>query len=98
MTRRMLSAAGALSIVAASGCAVTVPRGEAYYAPPAVVVEHPAYNWRWFPPRYEVEHHYVIENEHVNIRDNHYYPFYNQANRYVKNDKGKHKGWFKHED
>jgi hypothetical protein len=74
------------------------PAGEAVYGPPAVVAETPGYEFYWGPwPHYEVDHRYVIEDEHVHIRDNHYYPFYETAHPYVHNDQGKHKGWFKHD-
>jgi hypothetical protein len=83
-----------------SGCAITatVPSGEPVYEPPAVVVEPPVSIWVWWPvPHYEVEHHYVVEDEHVIIRDRHYFPTYGRSRPYIRNDKGKHRGWYKHE-
>jgi len=82
-----------------SGCAVmaTVPSGEVVYAPPAVVVEPPVSVWVWWPwPHYEVEHNYVVENDHVIIRDRHYFPFYGRSRAYIRNDSGRHRGWYKH--
>jgi hypothetical protein len=83
-----------------SGCLITPgpPPGEPVYEPPAVVVEPPVSSWFWVPwPHYEVEHHYVIENEHVYIRDRHYFPSYGNARPYIRNDNGRHTGWYKHE-
>ena len=101
--RRHALRTGFIGVVAwyLSGCAITatVPAGEPVYEPPVVVVEPPAYQWHWWIwPHYDVEHHYVIEQEYVNIRDHHYYPLYEKAHPYVRNDQGKHKGWYKHRD
>ena len=99
MTPRTLRPALLVGALALAGCVVAPPVGEAVYAPPAVAVEPPSYSFSWwFPPHYEVDHHYVIENEHVNIHDRHYYPLYEQSHRYVRNDEGRHRGWFKHDD
>ena len=82
-----------------SGCAVTatVPSGEVVYEPP-VVVEEPAVSvWGWWPwPHYDVEHHYVVEHDHVTIQDRHYFPSYGRSRAYIRNDNGKHRGWYKH--
>ena len=72
--RRHLLRASLVGLLVAylSGCAVTatVPPGEVVYEPP-VVVEEPAVSvWAWWP-HYEVEHNYVVENDHVVIRDRH---------------------------
>lgn len=99
--RRHVLRTGLIGVVAwyLSGCAITaIPAGEPLYAPPVVVVEPPAYQWHWWVPHYEVEHHYVIEQEHVQIHDRHYYPLYEKVHPYIKNDNGKHKGWYKHRD
>ena len=83
-----------------SGCAVVapVPSGEPVYEPPAVVVEPPAHTWVWWPwPHYEVEHHYVVEHDRVIIRDRHYTPFARSSRPYIRNDHGRHRGWYKHE-
>jgi len=82
-----------------SGCLIagTVPPGEPVYEPP-VVVEAPAVSvWAFLPwPHYEVEHHYIVEDEHVTIHDRHYFPSNGRSRAYIRNDNGKHKGWFKH--
>jgi hypothetical protein len=99
MSWRILRA-GLLGVAAwyLTGCLVAVPPGEPVYEPPAVVAEPEVSAWVWFPfPHYEVEHHYVVENEHVIIRDNHYTPFYRQSHRYVRNDRGRHRGWYRHD-
>jgi hypothetical protein len=81
------------------GCAVAVPAGEPVYGPPVAVVEPPAEVFVWFPwPHYDVEHRYVIENERVVIHDRHYTPFYDRTHPYVRNDRGQHRGWYKHRD
>jgi hypothetical protein len=81
-----------------SACAVTVPVGEPVYEPPVVVAEPPVSVWVWTPwPHYEVEHHYAIENDRVIIHDRHYTPFYGRTHRYIRNDQGNHRGWYKHE-
>ena len=96
MLRAGLTGMAALAI---GGCMVAVPANEPLYGRPAVVVEPPSYRWRWWAvPHYEVEHHYIVDNERVNIRDRHYQPFARQTRRYLKNDQGEHKGWFKHDD
>ena len=90
----------ALLVACLTGCFVaTVPEGEPVYEPPAVVEEPPASVFVWTPwPHYEVEHHYVVEqNEHVIIRDRHYFPTYGHTRPYIRNDQGKHQGWYKHE-
>jgi hypothetical protein len=80
-----------------SGCAVTVPPGEVVYEPPAVVEEPPVSVWVVWPwPHYEVEHNFVVENDHVIIRDRHYFPSYGRARTYIRNDSGRHRGWYKH--
>jgi hypothetical protein len=80
-----------------SACAV-VPAGEPVYAPPAVVEEPPVSVWVWTPwPHYEVEHHYVVENDRVTIRDRHYAPFFGRTHRYIRNNEGRHKGWYRHD-
>ncbi len=96
MTLRLLTLAAALAI---SGCVVAPPAGEVAYGPPDVYVEPPHSEFVFFPwPHYDVEHHYVIEDDHVHIRDRHYFPFYGRTHRYVRNDEGRHRGWFRHED
>ena len=99
--RRHILLASLVGVLVAysSGCLVTpaVPAGEAVYEPP-VVVEEPAVSvWGFWPwPHYEVEHHYTVEDEHVTIHDRHYFPSYGRARPYIRNDSGKHKGWYKH--
>ena len=100
MKRHVLRVA-LLSVVAGSlsSCLVaTGPPGEPVYAPPAVVVEPPVaeFHWGWWP-HYEVEHHYVVDNERVNIRDRHYFPTYGRTRPYIQNNQGQHKGWYKHD-
>jgi hypothetical protein len=57
------------------GCTVTVPAGEPVYEPPAVVEAPPVSVFVWWPwPHYEVEHCYVVENDHVTIHDNQLLP------------------------
>ena len=92
-----LALAGLIACVAAA-CAVTVPPpGEPVYGPPAVVEEPSVTVWGWWPwPHYEVDHHYVVENEHVTIHDRHYFPSYGRSRAYIRNDNGQHKGWYKH--
>jgi hypothetical protein len=82
------------------GCAVTaVPVGEPVYAPPLAVEEPAVSVWGWWPwPHYDVEHHYVVEDDHVTIHDRHYFPTYGRSNAYIHNDEGRHRGWFKHRD
>ena len=81
------------------GCVVAPPVGEVVYEPPAVAVEPPTYAFHWgIFPHYEVDHHYVIDDEHVHIRDRHYYPGWEASHRYVRNDRGRHRGWFRHDD
>ena len=82
-----------------SGCAVTasVPPGEVVYEPPVVVEEPSVSVWGWWPwPHYDVEHHYVVEHDHVTIQDRHYFPSYGRSRAYIRNDNGKHRGWYKH--
>ena len=101
--RKNVLRAGLVGMVAwyLSGCAITatVPPGEPVYEPPAVVVAPPPVAvWAWWPwPHYDVEHHYVVENDHVTIRDRHYFPSNGRSRAYIRNDKGKHQGWYKHE-
>ena len=84
---------------AVTGCVVHAPPGEPVYGPPAVVVEPPTYEFSWWVwPHYEVDHHYVIDGDHVRIHDQHYYPGYDETHRYVHNDGGRHRGWFEHQD
>jgi hypothetical protein len=79
------------------GCAV-YPAGEPVYEPPVAVVEPPVSVWVWAPwPHYEVEHRYVVDDEHVVIHDRHYTPFNARTRPYIRNDNGKHRGWYKHE-
>ena len=98
--RRHLLWASVIGVLVAylSGCAVmaTVP-GEVVYEPP-VVVEEPAVSvWGWWPwPHYDVEHHYVVEHDHVTIQDRHYFPSYGRSRPYIRNDSGRHRGWYKH--
>src|SRR5437660_12053601 len=86
-------------IACLSGCFVApVPEGEPVYEPPAAVEEPPVSVFVWTPwPHYEVEHHYVVEHDHVTIRDRHYFPTYGRSRTYIRNDHGKHQGWYKHE-
>src|ERR1051326_2470042 len=85
-------------IVSLGGCMVTaVPAGDPVYEPPAVVEAPPVSVWAWWPwPHYEVEHHYVVEHDQVTIRDRHYSPSYGRSRSYIRNDNGKHRGWYKH--
>jgi len=86
-------------VLCLGGCAVAVPSGEPLYEPPAVVVEPSASVFVFFPfPHYEVEHRYVVENERVIIRDRHYTPLHSRTHPYVRNDRGQHRGWYKHRD
>ena len=81
-----------------AGCAVqgTVPGG-VIVTPPAVVVQPPVYHWQWGAwPHYEVEHHYVVENEHIYRVHHHYYPFYDRVHPPCRREHGEHRGWFKH--
>jgi len=83
-----------------AGCAVqgTVP-GHVAVIPPAVIVQPPAYHWHWAAwPHVDVEHHYVVEHEHVYRVDHHYYPFYDSFHPCRECDHGKHRGWFKHHE
>ena len=87
-------------IACLSGCFVATapPPGEPVYEPPAYVEEPPVSVWVWTPwPHYEVEHHYVIEHDHVTIRDRHYFPSYGRTRPYIRNDNGRHRGWYKHD-
>jgi len=78
------------------GC-LAVPAGEPVYEPPAVVAEPDVSVWVWWPwPYYEVEHHYVVENDRVIIHDRHYTPFARRTHPYVRSDSGKHRGWYRH--
>ena len=94
--------AGAVALImwAFSGCFVApVPVGAPVYEPPVVVEEPPVATWRWgLWPHYEVEHHYIVDDERVIIRDRHYFPSYGRTRPYIRNDTGKHKGWYRHED
>ena len=84
--------------VVLGGCVLEPPVGEPVYGPPAVVVLAPTYEFHWWAiPHYDVEHHYVIQNDHVTIHDNHYYPGWEQTHRYVHNDAGQHRGWYRHD-
>jgi hypothetical protein len=95
MVRTTLIIALVASLV---GCTVTVPAGQPVYEPPAVVEAPPVSVFVWWPwPHYEVEHRYVVENDHVTIHDNHYFPSYGRSRAYIRNDSGKHRGWYKHE-
>ena len=100
-SRRLLRTA--LVAVAGSclaGCLVATapPPGTPVYEPPVVVQEPPVETWIWFPwPHYDVEHHYVVENEHVRIYDRHYFPSYGRSRPYIRNDGGRHPGWYRHE-
>ena len=93
--------AGLIGIVVSylTGCFVAaVPPGEPVYGPPVVVAEPSASVFVWWPvPHYEVEHHYVVENERVIIRDRHYGPFSSRTHPYIRNDRGQHRGWYKHD-
>ena len=86
-------------IAGLSGCLVTAaPPGEPVYEPPAVAVEPEVSVFAWWPwPHYEVEHRYVVENDRVIIRDRHYFPTYGRSRGYIRNDNGRHRGWYKHE-
>ena len=88
----------ALLVACLTGCFVaTVPEGEPVYEPPAVVEEPPASVFVWAPwPHYEVEHHYVVENEHIYRVHHHYYPFYDRVHPPCRREHGEHRGWFKH--
>jgi hypothetical protein len=87
----------ALAAWSLGGCAIGVPVGEPVYEPPAVVAEPEVSAWVWWPwPHYDVEHRYVVEDDHVIIHDRHYTPFYRRTQPYIRNDKGRHKGWYKH--
>jgi hypothetical protein len=83
-----------------TGCFVSpVPSGEPVYEPPYVVAEPSASVFVWWPwPHYDVEHHYVIENDRVVIRDRHYGPFPRRTRPYIRNDRGNHRGWYRHQD
>lgn len=82
-----------------TGCVVGVPPGAPLYAPPAVLEEPPVYQWSWWGwPHYDVEHRYVVDHDPVSIHDRHYFPFFGSTTRYIKNDEGKHKGWYQHTD
>ena len=101
MKNRLLHAAfiGAV-VVGLSGCLVVPgpPPGEPVYEPPVAVVEPSVSTYVWFPwPHYEVEHRYVVENEHVTIRDRHYFPSNGRGRAYIRNDNGQHRGWYKHD-
>jgi hypothetical protein len=89
--------AGLVGVVVSSlsGCLVAAPRGEPIYEP--AVVAPPVAVLGWWPwPHYEVEHHYVVEDEHVTIHDRHYFPLNGRSRAYIRNDNGQHKGWLKH--
>src|SRR5262245_303594 len=90
--------AGAVLLATAlGGCAIQPVPGEAVIRPPGVIVRAPTYHWHWwYWPHYDVEHHYVVDQRTVIVRDHHYYPFYEETNPYVHKDHGKHKGWYKH--
>jgi hypothetical protein len=80
------------------GCVAAVPAGEPVYEPPAVVEEPSVSVFAWFPwPHYEVDHHYVVDNDRVVIHDRHYFPTYGRTRTYIRNDNGKHPGYYKHE-
>ncbi len=80
------------------GCVVAPVPGEPVYEPPAVVAEPEVSVFVLFPfPHYEVEHHYVVENDRVIIRDRHYTPFSRRSQRYIRNDQGPHRGWYRHD-
>ena len=100
MWRHMLRASVVgLVVWCLNGCAITatVPPGGAVYEPPVVVEEPSVSVWGFWPwPHYEVEHHYRVEDEHVTIRDRHYFPSNGRSRAYIRNDSGKHKGWYKH--
>ena len=52
------------------------PGGPAIRAP-AIVEEPPVYQWSWWGwPHYDVEHRYVVDNDHVAVHDRHYFPFF----------------------
>ena len=89
----------AVLIASLTGCFVaSVPEGEPVYEPPAAVEEPSTSVFVWAPwPHYEVEHHYVVEHDHVTVRDRHYFPTYGRGRPYIRNDQGKHQGWYKHE-
>jgi len=90
----------AVTVAFLSGCFVATgpPPGEPLYEPPAVVEEPSQSVFVWTPwPHYEVEHHYVVEHDHVTIRDRHYARTYGRTRRYIRNDSGKHQGWYKHQ-
>jgi hypothetical protein len=100
MRSHVLRAIVAIAVWGTIGCAVTVPPpGEPVYEPPVAVEEPPVSVYVWWPwPHYEVEHHYVVENrDRVVIQDRHYFPTYGRSRRYIRNDAGNHRGWYKHE-
>src|SRR5437016_5129461 len=98
MKARLIRAAFLASALTVLGaCAVSIPPGEEVYAPPVVVEEPEVSVWAWWPwPHYEVEHRYVVENDRVIIRDRHYFPSNGRSRAYIRNDRGKHQGWYKH--
>ena len=91
----------AVVVTSLAGClvAATPPPGEPVYEPPVAVEEPSTSVFVWFPwPHYEVDHHYRVENDHVTIRDNHYFPSYGRSRSYIRNDQGQHRGWYKHDE
>jgi len=90
----------AIVVTSLTGCLVTAPPpGEPVYEPPVAVEEPSASVFVWFPwPHYEVEHHYRVESDHVTIRDNHYFPSYGRSRTYIHNERGQHRGWYKHDE
>lgn len=88
----------AIPVAIALGSCAVVPVGQPVYEPPAYVEEPPASVWVWAPwPHYEVDHHYVIQNDRVVIHDQHYTPFHRETRRYIQNRDGKHPGWYRHD-
>jgi len=97
MTSLRAALLGGLLACCVSACTVTVPAGEPVYEPPAYVVEPSTSVWVWGPwPHYEVEHNYIVNNERVIIRDRHYTPLNRQTHRYIYQDQGPHRGWYRH--
>jgi len=84
-------------VLCLGGCVVSVPPGEPVYEAPAYVEGPPVSVWVWSPwPHYEVEHNYLVNNDRVIIRDRHYTPFAHQTHRYIHQDQGPHRGWYRH--
>ncbi|SRR5581483_8385940 len=91
------AALAAALMIGSAGCFVGPPPGPVY-GPPGVVEEPPVATFAWgFWPHYEVDHHYVVNNDRVIIHDRHYFPSYGRTKRYIQNDRGEHRGWYRHD-